>query len=150
LRPEINAWVSFLAKQIGVPDKNTFLVGHSIGAQTIIRFLESLSGGASVGGAVFLAPWIHLTEASYEAEEDREIAAPWLETPIAWEKARSHCPKFTAIFSDDDPLVPLSDSEIFKKELGATIIIEHSKEHFSGSTGIKELPSLLAAVLELE
>jgi predicted alpha/beta hydrolase family esterase len=150
LRPEINTWVSFLAKQIGVPDANTILVGHSIGSQTILRYLESLPEGATIGGIVFLAPWVHLTDASYETEEDREIAKPWLETPIVWESVKAHCPKCIAIFSDDDPLVPLSDVEIFKNELGATIVIEHGREHFSGSTGIKELPSLLASVLELK
>jgi hypothetical protein len=150
LRPQIGSWTSFLEEQIGVPDGDTILVGHSMGAQTILRYLGSLPNGIAIGGAVLLAPWIHLTEASYETEEDREIAKPWLETPIAWEKIKSDCPKCIAIFSDDDPLVPLSDAEIFKKNLGATIVIEHNKEHFSGSTGIKELPSLLAAVLELK
>ncbi len=149
LRPEIGSWISFLAQQVGVPDGDTFLVGHSIGAQTILRFLGSLPDGAITGGAVFLAPWVHLTDVSYETKEDRNIAKPWLETPMPWATIKFHCPKFSAIFSDDDPLVPLSDSEIFERELGARIIIEHGREHFSGSTGIKELPSLLAAVIEI-
>lgn len=150
LRPEIHSWTTFLKDQVGVPDGETILVGHSIGAQTVLRFLASLSEGISIGGVVLLAPWVHLTEASYESEEDRQIARPWLETPMAWEEIKTHCPKFISIFSDDDPLVPLSDAQIFKDKLGATIVIENNKEHFSGSSGIKELPSLLKAVLEVK
>ena len=35
------------------------------------------------------------------------------------------------------------------KKVGAEIIVEHNKGHFSGSDGIKELPSLLDAVLKI-
>jgi predicted alpha/beta hydrolase family esterase len=42
--PTIDDWVGHLAKVIGKPDENTFLVGHSIGCQTILRYLESLNG----------------------------------------------------------------------------------------------------------
>ena len=111
-----------------------------------MRYLESLPRKIKVGGAVFLAGWVHLTEESNETEEDAEIAKPWLETQLNWDKIRSHSNKFIGIFSDDDPLVPISDAKIFESKLGAKIIIEHGKDHFSGSSGIKELPSALDAV----
>lgn len=149
LHPKIDTWVAFLKEQVGVPDERTFFVGHSIGCQTILRFLETLPENVSVGGAVLLAPWIHLTDEAYETEEDSEIAKPWLQTLIQWDKIKSHSNKFIAIFSDDDPFVPLTDSKIFEEKLGTQTVIEHDKEHFSGSSGIKELPSLLDAVLKL-
>lgn len=149
LKPEINAWVDFLAQQIGEPDENTILFGHSIGAQTILRYLESLPNDKKIGGAVFLAGWVNLTDKSYETDEDVEIGKPWIETPLNWEKIKSQANKFISIFSDNDPDVPLSDSEIFKTNLESKIIIEHEKEHFSGSSGIKELSSALDAVLEI-
>lgn len=149
LHPKIDTWISFLREQVGVPDEHTFFVGHSIGCQTILRYLESLPEDTKIGGAVLLAPWIHLTDEAYETEEDSEIAKPWIQTLIQWDNVKSHSNKFIAIFSDDDPLVPLTDSKIFEEKLGTKTIIEHAKEHFSGSSGIKELPSLLNAVLEL-
>jgi len=149
LRPQMDTWPRFLKKQIGAPDENTFLFGHSIGAQTILRYLGSLPKSAKIGGAVFLAGWIHLTDEAFETEEDKEIARPWLETPLGWDKIRSRANKFIGIFSDDDPFVPVSDEKIFENQLGAKIIIERRKEHFSGSSGIKELPSALEAVLEI-
>jgi len=145
----METWVQFLKEQIGVPDKNTFLFGHSIGAQTILRYLESLPKDIEVGGTVFLAGWVHLTDEAYETDDDVVIAKPWLKTPINWHGVKSHSNKFIGIFSDNDPLVPISDAKIFESKLGAKIIIEHKKEHFSGSSGIKELPSALEAVLEI-
>jgi predicted alpha/beta hydrolase family esterase len=149
LVPKIDAWVSFLKKQVGTPDENTYLVGHSIGAQTILRYLESLPADSRIGGAVFLAGWVHLTDEAFEDEQDREIGKPWLETPINWDVVKSHSNNFTAIFSDDDEVVPIGDVEIFKEKLGAEIIIEHNKDHFSGSSGIKELPVLLEELLKM-
>ncbi len=149
LKPKIEEWVEFLKEQVGIPDENTILFGHSIGAQTILRYLESLPGDEKIRGAVFLAGWTHLTDEAYETNEDAEIAKPWLETPMNWSEIKSHSGKFIDIFSDNDPLVPISDAKIFKSKLGAKIIIEHGKKHFSGSSGIKELPSALEAVLEI-
>ena len=149
LNPQIGTWVQFLKEQVGVPDKDTVFFGHSIGAQTILRYLESLPEDTKVGGAVFLAPWVNLNPVAYENDEDLIIAKPWLETKLGWNKIKSHTNKFIAIFSDDDSLVPISDSKIFESELGASIIVEHGKGHFSGSSGIKELPSALDSVLKI-
>lgn len=149
LNPQIDPWVKFLAEQVGIPDKDTIFFGHSIGSQTILRYLESLPEDIKVGGAVFLAPWVNLNPVAYETDEDLIIAKPWLETKLGWDKVKSHTNKFVAIFSDDDVLVPISDSKIFESELGAKIIIEHGKGHFSGDTGIKELSSALESVLKI-
>ena len=41
-KPEIEEWVGYLSEQAGEVDKDTYFVGHSIGCQTILRFLEKL------------------------------------------------------------------------------------------------------------
>lgn len=147
LHPKIEEWVPFLRKVVGTPDENTFLVGHSIGAQTVLRYLESLDQDVKVGGVIFLAGWINLSDQAFEKAGDAEIAQPWLDTPIDWQKVKKHTSKFTAIFSDDDPFVSLTDSKIFKEKLEAKIIIEKNKAHYSGSDGITQLPTVLKELL---
>jgi hypothetical protein len=147
--PKIEEWTSFLRKEIGKPDEQTILFGHSIGVQTILRYLASLKENEKVRGVVSLAGWVTLTPAAYEDAESARVAKPWLEAPLSWEEIKKHTGKFTAIFSDNDPFVPLSDAEIFKDKLGAKIIMEEGKEHFASSAGVKELPSALEAVLEI-
>lgn len=149
LEPQIGAWVDYLKKIVGIPNEETFFVGHSIGAQAILRYLESLDDGVKVGGVVLLAGWMNLTDEAYEDENDKEIGKPWIETPIDWNNVKSKSKKFVAIFSDNDPLVPITDSKIFERELGAKIIIENNKGHFSGSDGTKELPSVLNSIVEV-
>jgi hypothetical protein len=125
--PVIEEWVSTLEKAVGKPDKDTYFIGHSIGCQTIMRYLEKAN--AEIGGALFIAGWFGLRE--FETPEERGIAEPWLTTPIDFEKVKKTAVKITAIFSLDDPFVPISDSSIFKEKLGAKTITEKDKGHFN-------------------
>jgi len=147
--PRIGEWVNFLKEKVPKPDADTYFVGHSIGCQTILRYLESLEEGIKVGGCVFVAGWFNLIEETYEDPEDKEIAKPWIENPINFEKVKDHTDTFVAIFSDNDPDVPLSDKDLFEQKLGAKIIIEHNKGHFSDDVGVKELPVVLKEILQM-
>lgn len=144
--PKIEEWVPFLSDLVGKPDENTYFIGHSIGCQTIMRYLEKLDN-VKVGGVVFVAGWFNLI--NLESKEEEEIARPWIEIPINLKKAKNNSQKIVAVFSDNDPVVPLSDNEIFKKELSAEIIIEHNKSHFNKSDGIIEIPIVLEKILEM-
>jgi len=83
--PEIKTWTDKLKEIVINPDKNTYFIGHSIGCQAILRYLENLDAKIKIGGAIFIAPWISLNTKIIEEEDGKEsveIAKPWLETPI--------------------------------------------------------------------
>ena len=145
--PKIENWVPHISKMVGKVDENAFFVGHSMGCQAILRFLETLPQGSKVGGAIFVAGFFHLT--NIHTGEDKGIAAPWLETGIDLKKVRDRLSKSVAIFSDNDPYVPLNNKEEYENKLGSKIIIEHNKGHFNPSDGVTEFPVALDAVFEL-
>lgn len=146
--PELKAWVEHLRGLVGSVDSDTYFVGHSIGCQTILRYLEVLPRNSRIGGVVLVAGWVHLTPEGIPTEQERAIAAPWLTTPMDFEKiAHIVAGKIDAIFSDDDLSVPITDASIFREKLAVTITIEYGKGHFSGSDGITELKSARDAVL---
>ena len=138
-KPKIEEWVGYLNNTVKEIDEETYFVGHSIGGQAILRFLEKLPEGIKIGGCVFVAGFFNLKEETYEFEADREIAKPWIETPINLEKVKDHTNNFLAIFSDNDPYVPLSEVEKFKKELDAKTIIKNNEEHFNKTMEIPEI-----------
>jgi predicted alpha/beta hydrolase family esterase len=144
--PEIKPWVSHLKKIVGTPDKDTYFVGHSIGCQTIIRYLETLPDDLRIGGAVFVAGWFNLR--GFETEEEKEVATPWIATSIDFNKVRKVMNKSVALFSDDDPYVPLEDSQIFQKKLNSKIIIEKNKGHYIEDV-TKEIPVVLKEIINL-
>jgi hypothetical protein len=148
--PKIDVWINALKKLVGIVDEETYFVGHSIGCQAILRYLETLDKKIKVGNVVLVAPWLHLDAQTIkeEGEESVNIAKPWVETPINFEKIVLHIKKITCIFSDSDPFVPLSDAKLFKQKLNAKTIIEKSKGHFSQSDEIKQLPIILKELIK--
>ena len=147
--PRIEEWVSYISKLVGKADEDTYFVGHSIGCQTILRYLETLPVNTNIGGVIFVAGWLHLTDETWDEDYKQEVAEPWLKKPINFAKVKKHAPKFIDIASDNDPYVPLSDKDIFKDKLGAEIIILHNKGHVSGEDGVKEFPLIVKKLLEM-
>ena len=147
--PRIYKWVPALSNAVGTANKQAYFVGHSLGCQTIARYLESLSKNVLVGGAVFVAGFFkRLTGLENEpgvAETDRH----WLEAPLDLHKVKSHLPKSIAIFSDNDPYVPLDNQDDFKDKLGSKIVVKHNMGHFNKAYGITKLPIALKSVLDM-
>ena len=147
--PRINNWVPKLKEIVGTPDEQTYFVGHSIGCQTIARYLESLPENIIVGGAVFVAGFFKRLTNLEDDDVVRSVSEEWLTTPLDLDKVKSHLKKSVAIFSDDDPYVPFDNQDDFKNSLGSKIVVEHNKGHFSVNTNTMELPVALESVLEI-
>lgn len=142
--PKIELWVPKLAEVIGEPDEELVLIGHSIGVQTILRYLVSID--KKIGGLVAVAGFFSLIPGSIGSADDEAVAEPWLTTPIDTDKAKANAGKVTALFSDNDRFVPLENAEFFKDRLGAETIVLHDRGHMGGSDGVTELPEILDKV----
>lgn len=138
--PKIEEWVPFLTKLVSEVDENNFFIGHSIGCQTIMRYLETVYP-KKVGGIIFVAPWFNLT--NLEDEESEVIARPWTQSSIDLEKVKNATDNINVFMSGNDPFVPLSDKKIFEEKLGAKVIIESNKGHYTEDDDIIEMPNLL-------
>jgi predicted alpha/beta hydrolase family esterase len=135
----IDAWVEKLREVIGTADSDTYLVGHSIGCQTILRYLETID--TPVGGAIFVAGWFDLE--NLEDEETARIAAPWINTPIDIEKIREVLPKSSLLISDNDPFGCLKMNKARFSEIVTKITVVPGAAHFSLEDGFTELPAIL-------
>ena len=140
--PTINPWVNKLKEVVGESRVDDVLVGHSIGCQTILRFLETLENDEKVYKVIFVAPWVTLINLS--GDEEWKIAKPWFETPIDFSKVKNRAKSFIALFSDNDSWVLLEENvKIFREKLDPKIVILKNKGHFSEDEGINELPEIL-------
>jgi len=145
-QPTIKEWTEHLTKVVGTPDEETFLIGHSIGCQTIIRYVETLD--RRIGGAVFVAGFFTLS--GIDADEERKLARPWLEEPIDVKRVKRNLKGSVAILSTNDEYVPFVENRtMFEGRLGSEIVVEKDKGHLGGEARIKILPSALDAVLRL-
>ena len=140
--PDIDEWVSFLDSKVESLDENTFFVGHSIGCQTIMRYLQT-KNMCKIGGILFVAPWLELLDFAIQDEESFKVAKPWLNTKIDFEKVKQFTNNINCIFSDNDYFVSLDQKDKFEKLLDANTIVVSGKGHISQDDGVYELKEIL-------
>ena len=138
--PKIEEWVGYLEKNVKDIDENTYFVGHSIGAQTILRFLEKSHKHLKVGGLVFVAPWLDLIGLK---SDELKIAHPWINNKINPERILDHTGNITCIFSTNDPFVSPREWKKFEEMFRAKIIIKKDFGHFED---VKSIPEILEAI----
>ncbi|VVC02186.1 Serine hydrolase [uncultured archaeon] len=138
--PKVEEWIAAVEKAVGDADE-FYLVGHSLGCPAILRYLEKTKKRA--GGAVLVAGF-----AEKLGEDFKELDG-FVEKPFEWQEIRKNCGRITAIFSDNDPYIPLSQVALFEKELSAKCVVLHKRGHFSSSEGTVKLPEALDALLEM-
>ena len=149
-RPTIGEWIPFIARLVGEPDGGTVLVGHSLGCQAVLRYLETLGeAGKSVGRTVLVAgrfpAGMSAREARVLARGDR-VLQPWLIGGVDPAKAGRAAGRVTVILSDNDPYIPFGKARAsFPPELRARIVVEHGMGHFNEDDRLTELPSALSA-----
>ncbi len=136
--PEKKAWINKLSQVVGKLEHTDILVGHSLGCQTILRYLESQDNKCDK--VILVAPWNTLSEEIMSDADDSIIARSWTEAPINFEKVRGKANSFIALFSKNDPLVPFEENNKWLNEnLEVQTVVYLDKGHFNMS----QLPEIL-------
>lgn len=140
--PVIESWVNHLKQLVRTLRPTDIFVGHSIGCQTILRYLEKLPEGHKADKVILVAPWLTLT--NLENEEAWNIARPWLHTLIDLRRVPEKANSYTLLFSDNDPFVPLEENKrLFEKWIHPNIKVFHNRGHFTAEDGVTEMPELI-------
>jgi len=140
-RPMVDQWVKTISTAVGDPIRSIFLVGHSLGAPAILRYLETIPFPERIGGVVLVSgPYENLKD------EDHKVLESFFQTPFDFEHIKKVCDKFVVIHSTDDSIVPFKDSILLANKLSCEVTSLSKGNHFSG---IYEFPELLKALEEI-
>ena len=147
--PDISAWVDEIENQVGEIRQDDIFVGHSIGSQAIMRYLQNKPDSTKIGGCIFVAGWLNLS--NLEDADVEAIARPWIEKPINFDKIKTFTNNWIVLISDNDPYNCIEENQArFKEKLGAKINIVEGAGHFTEDDGITELPEVLDEILEIK
>jgi len=141
VHPKLDEWLEKMQQTIDNLDQNTYLIGHSLGVVTILRYLASLKLEQKIGGIVIVAGFPN--SIGYDEIEH------FTSQPLDYEKIKSIANKIIAIHSDNDQYVPLKQGEILKEKLNAELIVIPGAKHFNEDDGYTELPIVLEKLLEI-
>jgi len=140
--PEIQASVAEVSSALGGDWHAlaaTWLVGHSVGCQVALRFLETLPEGTGVAGLLCVAGW-------WNAPDPSPAMRPWVLTPLDADRVRRATRSVSVLLSDDDPFSPDRDQNAatWEERLGARVSIVPSAGHFRRT----HEPAVLAALAD--
>lgn len=139
--PVMSEWIDTLNDAIGSADEMVYMVGHSLGCITILRYLEALADHKKIGGAILVAGFP-------ESIKINELGT-FFETPLDYKKVKESAKAFVAMYSDNDPYVPMKNSELLEEKLGAELMLMKGAGHMNASDGYRELPIVLEKLKEL-
>jgi predicted alpha/beta hydrolase family esterase len=133
--PVCAEWIDEISRHI---ERNTndeiYLVGHSLGAPAILRYLESAQAKKIFGAVLVSGP--------SEKNGNRKIDS-FLDKNFDFEKIKSNCKKFAIIHGDNDPNVPLDNAKFLSQNLNDELIIVENGGHLNSSAGWFKLPQCL-------
>jgi uncharacterized protein len=147
-RPQKAAWLSALESRISEVDENTYFIGHSVGCQAILRFLDRLPLDHQSGGVVLVAGWVRFPNWEGRSKEQKAILEDWLNPTLDLSKVADRSKCFTAIFSDNDEFVPKENWAVCENELHAKVMIKHAAGHFE-KRDLLEFPEVIDAIREM-
>jgi predicted alpha/beta hydrolase family esterase len=137
-QPDLVATVTAVRGRLGAPARaaRTVLVGHSVGAQAVLRALAG-PPPAAVAGFVLVAAW-------WTLDRPGPALRPWIETPLDWTVAAAAAPRRLVLLSTDDPHTAdvARTRRLFEDRLSADVRVHDGAKHFGGT----DEPAVLAAV----
>jgi uncharacterized protein len=142
--PKLALWLPVLQQHASMPDKDLFLIGHSSGGVTVMRYLELLPEGTQIGGVVLVG--------SFPKPIGFKEVENFFETPLDFEKIKAKAKYFTIIHSDNDPYVPMEYATELQEKLGARMIVKQGMGHFAGKAENEPdvpLPDVTEAISEM-
>jgi uncharacterized protein len=140
--PDLAATVAAVRERLSPADQaaRTLVLGHSVGAQAVMRAMAELPEGAQVGAVLLMAAW-------WDVDRPWPTIVPWIETPFAWDRTRAAARRCVVLLSTNDPFTAdaARTRRLFEERLGADVRVHDGAKHFNAS----EEPAALAMVSEL-
>ena len=117
-------------------DENTILVGHSVGATFLLKWLEQTK--KKVLCCFLVAGFSKPLQNDFDS-----LVKSFVEKGFDWDKIKKNGNSFYVYYSDNDPYVKKEQGKFLEKMLNANGLLVHGAGHFNEKSGYTEFPELL-------
>ena len=134
-------WFGSFQVRSGRIDQQTCIIGHSLGATFLLRYLERCK--APVCCSIFVAGLI----GPIGIPEYDELNRTFVNAPYDWGTIRRNAGQVMCFAGDKDPYVPLHQPREIAEKLGAALQIIPGGGHLNSETGYESFDELLHALV---
>ncbi len=121
-------------------DKNSIVVGHSLGPAFLLSILENLN--LPIKAAFFVSGFTgSLNNPTFD-----KLNNSFADKRFNWQKIKNNCSRFFVFHSDSDPYVPLQKAKDLAKNLGVNVILVKNAGHFNEKAGYTKFDLLLEKI----
>lgn len=121
--PVLEKWVEVVENFN--PDENSVLIGHSLGAPTILRYLEKAQ--KKVGKVILIAGFSSTLNMDYP---NAKYPDSFVKNPFDWEKIKKMTGEIVVLNQVNDPWVPVAKGEEIAQKTGGTFVKVQGSNHF--------------------
>jgi len=137
-------WLKVFEEYKQYLDKDSIVVGHSLGPCFLLTILEELNH--PIKAAFFVAGFTGGFTGKYADPAFDEINKTFTEKPFNWAKIKQNCKKFYVFQADNDPYVPMDKGEDLAKNLNTEMIMVKDAGHFNEKAGYTKFELLLQKI----
>ena len=141
--PLLSSWLSKIDRAVEGPDEDTILIGHSLGAVAVLRYLETLPANQKIAAAILVSGFVN--DLGFKPLQNFFIK------PLDLEKIKQKADHFVVIASDNDPYLEPMHTNILRKGLDAKVIWKSSGHFTQTKDGSEylEFPEIVSAIKKM-
>lgn len=140
----LSAWLNLFKNEYAHHiNQNTILIGHSLGAAFLLRWLEYQK--TSVDHTLLVGAFI----GDLGIQKFDNINKTFFSSPFIWQNIKKSSRQFYCYHGNDDPYVPQHHFSLIAKNLNAKKIIISQGGHLNAAAGYTAFPLLLTHLKEM-
>lgn len=138
-QPQLTQWLQTISLVANQSPSSTILIGHSLGATTLLNYLASYSGKEKFPLVVLVAPTVF--EVGYDFLKE------FFANPFQLSSLQNKVERFVVIISPTDPILkpdPIKHGLLLVNEADAKLIVLKNGSHFWEGDDLTELKETIA------
>lgn len=133
----LDSWKNVFSEYEKYLDKNSIVVGHSLGPAFLLNVLSGLN--EPIKASFFVAGFISLLgNPTFDM-----INKTFIDRSFDWQTIKQNCANFYLYHSDNDPYVPISEAEKLSEKLIVASVLVKGAGHFNKKAGFDKFDLLL-------
>ena len=133
--PSVEEWLATVHENLGIPNKETFIIAHSLGGITLLRYLDTLKESFSLGGMILVSPFDKPLSIFPELDS-------FVDVNLDYAKLARVVDQKYVIVSDNDTFVSPAITKELSEKLDCALLEIPQGGHFLGAEGFEMFPEV--------